>query len=431
MSAVLFSAIAGAAPLGTSGHQTIGTAGVQPSAGGIARQPLAIRPPSEPTSVVAPIEKVVTLARGGTLGSVLSNAGVPAGEIHRAMAALVKAYDPRRLQIGQEITLTLYDTAAGTSLVGLEVEARFDRLAGVTRYPNGDFHSYEKLKHWSKQTFNAKSSIKHSLFSDGLSAGVPTSAMAKFIQLFSFDVDFQRDIQPGDDFEVVFERYQDRNGKLVHTGDLLYASLTTQGRARSYYLFGGEYGDGAFYDRDGSGLRKALLRTPVDGARLTSGFGGRRDPVKGYRKTHKGVDFAAPTGTPIRAAGEGTLTFVGRQRGYGRFITIKHNDDYVTAYAHMSRFARGMSKGKRVKQGQIIAYVGSSGRSTGPHLHYEVRYKGNKVNPRKLRLPSGHQIAGRNLAFFKQQIVSIDAIRSGAREGVATAKERSSLVSEN
>ena len=383
--------------------------------------PEAIRGPAEPSSQAAPYEKTIALAKGDTLASVLAKAGVGRTEAHTAIAALRPLFNPKRLQIGQEIALILAPKDNGATIIGLEVEARFDRHAGITRYPNGKFHAYEQMKQWNKLAFHTAGSVQTSIFADGIDSGAPPTVMANFLRLFSFDVDFQRDIQPNDEFETVYERYQDRNGKLVHTGALLFAGLNLQGRTHEYFLFGGDQGDGLYYDRKGHGLQRALLRTPVDGARLTSGFGTRRDPIRGYRKSHKGVDFAAPTGTPIRAAGDGVLTFVGRQSGYGRFITIRHNGDYTTAYAHMSRFAKGMRKGKKIRQGQIIAYVGSSGRSTGPHLHYEVRYKGKKINPRKLTLPSGKKLNGDNLLQFQNQVAAIEAFRQGAGGALAAA----------
>lgn len=406
---------------------TLGLAGaLPPSQAALASSaPLAsIRGPAEPRGLSAPVEKIVSLAKGDTLASVLADAGVERGEAHTAIAALRPLFNPKGLQIGQQVVLTLAPgNDNGASLIGLEVEARFDRFAGITRYPNGEFRAYEQMKQWNKLAFHTAGTVRTSIFADGIGSGAPPAVMADFLRLFSFDVDFQRDIQPNDRFEAVFERYQDRNGKLVHTGELLFAGLNLQGNRREYFRFGGDHGDGRYYDREGNGLQRALLRTPVDGARLTSGYGTRRDPILGYRKNHKGIDFAAPTGTPIRAAGDGVLTFVGRQRGYGRFITIRHNGDYTTAYAHMSRFAKGLTQGKTVKQGQIIAYVGTSGRSTGPHLHYEVRYKSKPMNPRNLTLPSGKQLRGKELARFQDQVAAIESFRKGAGGALASASK--------
>ncbi len=372
-----------------------------------------IRPPTPPSIADAPLERRVSLARGDTLGSVLSRQGVPATQANAAVRALRTHYNPRRLQIGQELTLTLSLTGETATLAALELESAFDRYAGVTRYPDGSYRSYEQRKQWDKLAFHARGTVETSIFAEGVESGAPEPVMAEFLRLFSFDVDFQRDVHPGDSFELVYEQYRDRNGRLVRTGDLLFAALTLRGQRREYYRFGGETGDGSFYDGNGEGLRKALLRTPIDGARRSSGYGMRRHPILGYTKMHKGVDFAASAGTPIRAAGDGVLSFVGRQSGYGKFISIKHNDDYTTAYAHMSRFAQRMEVGMKVKQGQVIGYVGSTGRSTGPHLHYEVRYRGKQVNPSTLRLPGGKKLDGGDLLVFRQQIAAIDSVRQG------------------
>lgn len=381
----------------------------------------SIRGPDEPTALAAPFERVFALQKGDTISSVLAKAGVEHSEARSAISVLRPLFDPTRLQIGQEIALTLAPAGGHMALLSLEIESRFDRFAGVTRYPDGSYHAYEQMKQWNKLAFHTSGKVTTSIFSDGVSNGAPPVVMANFLRLFSFDVDFQRDVHPNDEFETVFERYQDRNGKLVHTGELLFAGLTLQGKPHEIFRFGGEYGDGQYYDRTGSSLERALLRTPIDGARLTSGFGNRRDPFRGYKRSHGGIDFAAPVGTPIRAAGDGVLTFVGRQRGYGRFITVRHNDEFTTAYAHMSRFAQGMQEGRRVKQGQIIAYVGTSGRSTGPHLHYEVRQKGKRVNPLNLQLPNGKKLEGDDLLHFQEQVAAIEAFRRGAGGALADA----------
>ncbi len=406
-------------PTAAAAAKTVFPAGAVPwNSGTIAE---LIRGPGEPTALAAPVERVLVLEKGDTISSVLAKAGVVHSDALSAISVLRPLFDPTRLQIGQEIALTLAPAGDRTVLVGLEIESRFDRFAGVTRYPDGSYRAYEQIKQWNKLAFHTSGKVTTSIFSDGVHSGAPPAVMANFLRLFSFDVDFQRDIQPNDGFETVFERYQDRNGKLVHTGELLFAGLNLQGKEHEIFRFGGEFGDGQYYDRTGNSLERALLRTPIDGARLTSGFGKRRDPIRGYQRSHGGIDFAAPTGTPIRAAGDGVLTFIGRQRGYGRFITVRHNDEYTTAYAHMSGFARGMSQGKRVKQGQIIAYVGTSGRSTGPHLHYEVRLRGKRVNPMSLRLPSGKKLEGDDLLHFQEQVAAIEAFRRGAGGALADA----------
>jgi murein DD-endopeptidase MepM/ murein hydrolase activator NlpD len=223
-----------------------------------------------------------------------------------------------------------------------------------------------------------------------------------FIRLFSFDIDFQRDIHPGDGFDILFERYVESEGESAYSGNVQFASLTVGGRTHRLYRFETEDGDVDYFDAKGESARKALLRTPIDGARLSSRFGMRKHPILGYSRMHPGVDFAAPTGTPIMAAGSGVIEFIGRNGGYGKYIRIRHNAEYSTAYAHLNGYATGMTRGKRVKQGDVIGYVGTTGLSTGPHLHYEVLLKGSQVNPMNLKLPSGIRLAGADLKRFQE-----------------------------
>lgn len=381
----------------------------------------SVRPPVEPAVAAAPASLEVVVESGDTLASVLERAKVPGSEAHAAIEALRAVFNPRSLQVGQEIALTLVPNRSAMSLVGLELSPRFDRDAGITLYPDGQYRPFTMQKALAKQPVRSAGIIQSSLLADGIEAGVPASTMTEFMRLFSFVVDFERDVQPDDQFEVVFEQFRDRDGRPVHTGNVLYAGLTVAGVERGYYRFRSRTGDDAYYDVNGQSLRQALLRTPVDGARKSSGYGMRRHPISGYTKMHKGIDFAAPRGTPIRAAGDGVIAFAGRNGGYGNYIRIRHNGDYTTAYAHMYRFAKGMRSGQRVKQGQVIGYVGSTGRSTGPHLHYEVLYKGKHANPSKLRLPSGARLAGAELERFKAQVAVIDALRRDQTPGTLVA----------
>ena len=379
--------------------------------------PNVVRPPAAPSAAAAPIIQSVVVRRGDTLDALLARAGVPSQERFQAVQALSEVYEPRRLQVGQRIDLTLAPALgadgaeAERSLVGLELATRFDRNAGITRYPDGGFRPFESKQDLAAVTSAAAATVRTSLFADGLDEGVPAAVMSNFLRLFSFDVDFARDIQPGDAFEVVFERFVNDEGVIVNSGELLFASLTVNGKPRAYYRYVDEDGVPGYFDSEGNGLRKALLRTPVDGARVSSRFGMRRHPIKRYTRMHKGIDFAAPTGTPIRAAGDGTVVHVGRKGGYGRYIMLRHNGTYATAYAHLHRYRKGLQKGERVQQGEVIGYVGSSGVSTGPHLHYEVHKNGQQINPATLKLPSGQRLEGAELASLDEQIATIDEMR--------------------
>ena len=250
--------------------------------------------------------------------------------------------------------------------------------------------------------------IDSSLFEAGASVGVPIPVMAAMIRAYSYDVDFQRDIQPGDEFQVMYERYFTDEGAAARDGDILYAALTLGGKQMELYRYKTRDGIVDYFNRQGESIRKALLRTPIDGARVSSKFGMRRHPILGFSKMHAGMDFAAPTGTPIYAAGNGVIEEIGRKNGYGNYVRIKHNQQIATAYAHLSKFGGGMRRGGRVQQGDIIGYVGTTGRSTGPHLHYEVLRGGRQINPMSIDLPTGVALEGREMAAFKHHVEETD-----------------------
>jgi len=367
--------------------------------------PDRLRPPGEPGLRALPVDTVVHIEKGATLMQILVDAGVGRAEAHDAVNALRSVYDPRRLRAGQAVTLIqLAELSTGnpSGLVGMRIDKTFDREAGIGRLADGSFGSFEIEKKLESRQARGKGTIRSSLFGDGVDSGVPPPVMIELIQLFSYDVDFQREIQEGDGFDLVFERMVAHDGTVVHDGAIRFAELTLGGKPIRLYRFEKRNGEVDYFDPTGQSARKALLRTPIDGARISSGYGMRRHPILGYSKMHRGVDFAAPTGTPIRAAGNGRIDYAGARGTYGNYIRIQHNSNIATAYAHMSRLAGGMSKGTRVKQGQIIGYVGTTGRSTGPHLHYEVLRDNRQINPKELRLPSGEQLRGAELERFKR-----------------------------
>jgi murein DD-endopeptidase MepM/ murein hydrolase activator NlpD len=253
-------------------------------------------------------------------------------------------------------------------------------------------------------------------------AGMPIDVVVELIRLFSFDVDFQREIQAGDSFEVLYDSYYDRAGSLAKTGPLRYGAMMLSGKRLEFYHFVTADGTDDHFDPKGRSVRKTLLRTPVDGARISSGYGKRKHPIQGYNKMHRGVDFAAPRGTPIYAAGHGVVERIGRNGGYGKYVRIRHNSTYKTAYAHLKSYAKGMKRGVRVKQGQVIGYVGSTGNSTGPHLHYEVFYDSKQVNPLKVKLPSGKKLAGADLEAFQTARAEADSLLADALGGSLLAE---------
>ncbi len=259
-------------------------------------------------------------------------------------------------------------------------------------------------------------------FQAGQEAGVPTPVMIELIHAFSYDVDFQREVRKADNFELLYESHYDAGGNLAKTGAVIYAALTLSGRQLELYRFMPKSGLTDYFDAQGQSVRKALLRTPVDGARVSSRFGMRKHPILGYSKMHQGVDFAAPRGTPVFAAGDGVIAQSGRNGGYGKYVRIRHTSNYHTAYAHLQKFAKGQKSGQRVKQGDIIGYVGSTGRSTGPHLHYEVLKNGRQVNPTELKLPKGEKLRGADLKAFVKERARTDRLRAAGKAPKAMAR---------
>jgi len=365
------------------------------------------------TSLPSRVLKKVAVGPGDTLMRLLSDAGAEPEESHQAIAALNSKFNPRRLRIGQEITLTFERLDSETlRLDELALAPSVEREVSVVR--NGDsFRAQEVLRAFDMVPARITGEIEDSLYNAGIEAGLPMSVLSEFIRLFSFDVDFQREIQPGDGYEVFFERHLDEQGRAVKSGRILAASLTLSGRQLRYFQFQPRSGDVDYFNAQGQSVKKALLRTPIDGAKLTSGFGVRRHPIMGYTLMHRGVDFGAPVGTPIQAAGDGVVEQAGWNGAYGNYIRVKHGNGYSTAYAHLSRL--GVKAGQRVRQGQILGAVGTTGRSTGPHLHYEVVQQGRQVNPMNVRFPSGQKLEGAELERFRRHMAQMeDTIRRSA-----------------
>ena len=260
-----------------------------------------------------------------------------------------------------------------------------------------------------KDLNSLKFTISSSLYQDGKKAGLPLTVLAEVIRLYSFDIDFQRDIKKDTIFEILYETLVNVKRNTIEYGDIEYINLKIENKDLEYFIFSTEDGYIDYFDRKGKNVKKSLLKTPIDGARLSSNFGMRKHPISGYNKLHKGVDFAAPIGTPVYAGGNGVVEFVGRNGGYGKYIRIRHNNEYKTAYAHLSGYNKKIYKGARVNQGEIIGYVGNTGNSTGPHLHYEIIYQNKQINPLKLKLPSGKVLEGSELQKFKIKMKDIYA----------------------
>jgi murein DD-endopeptidase MepM/ murein hydrolase activator NlpD len=368
------------------------------------------------TPAVEEMIKTVSVGKGDTLMKVLTRAGADRSESHKAITALKEVFDPRNLKIGQDVTLQFsadetdqVDGNISPSLVSISLNEAVDKQIAAVRTPESGFTVQETILELDRNLVRAGGVIQNSLFLSAAQAGIPTKTIIDLIRIFSYDVDFQREIQPGDSFEVYFERFSDETGRVLKEGSIHWATMTLSGKDISVYRFKTE-DDGFtdYYDAKGRSVKKTLMRTPIDGARLTSGFGKRKHPTLGYTKMHRGVDFGARSGTPIMAAGNGIVEVAGRNGGYGNYVRIRHSGSYKTAYAHMKKFAKGVRKGSRVKQGQIIGYVGTTGRSTGPHLHYEVHQGGKQINPLSVKLPAGRKLGGKMLSAFKKHSKKIN-----------------------
>lgn len=354
------------------------------------------------------LRRDMTIRRGSTLMDALVASGVSRSEGDAIIAVLRDVFDPRKLRADQPVTLLFDPGDDGRRLIGLEFQTDPVHRISVSRLESGGFRAGAIEKAVQRRTFAATGVIRSSLYEAGTSAGVPVPVMMDMMRVYSYDVDFQRDFQPGDRFTIFYERFVTEDGRTARGGNILYADLTLSGRELPLYSF--RTGGGALdhFNRAGESVRKSLLRTPIDGARLTSSFGRRKHPILGYSKMHKGADFGAPSGTPIYAAGNGVIDEIGGKGAYGNYIRIRHNSEIATAYAHLSRFARGAGRGSRVDQGEVIGYVGTTGRSTGPHLHYEVLRHGTQVNPMSVKMPTGRKLAGPDLQAFQQAAAALD-----------------------
>ncbi len=362
--------------------------------------------------------ETVTVRAGDSLAALLTRRGVTREDAHAAIAALGGVFNPKSIRTGQDIELAFTapvggETVAAPRFEGFAFAPDYSRRIEVARADAG-FSAGEWPAELIRVAVRAAGTIDSSLYVAGTRAGIPARVMAELIRVYSYDVDFQRDIQSGDAFEVVFEAVRNDEGKTVHGGAIQYAALTLSGVRKTVYRHATLDGHADYFNDKGESVRKALLRTPIDGAKLSSGFGKRMHPILGYTAMHRGVDFAAPLGTPIYAAGDGTIAAAEFNGAYGKYVRIRHNGQYATAYAHMSRFGKSIAAGKRVRQGDVIGYVGSTGRSTGAHLHYEILIGGKQTNPLKVKMPVGPKLEGKELARFPQTKKDLERLAAEA-----------------
>ena len=350
------------------------------------------------------------IKKGETFDQVLKMYFVNENEISEIKKNLSKEVNLDKLNTSQKISITIDQSK------NLVKEFIFQLSTTKKIYLTKDleldnFKQKTLVTRLSKKVIYSENTIFNSLYKSAVDKKIPVGAIIEFARIYGFQVDFQRDIKKKDSFQIMYEVFENDNGKIIETGNILFANLKLSGQNNSLYYFDKKGSEG-HYDRSGKSVKKALMKTPINGARLSSPFGMRKHPIDGFNKMHRGTDFAAPMGTPIMASGDGVIKKAGWCGGGGNCVVIKHNSTYQTVYAHMSKFARNIRTGIRVKQGQTIGYVGSTGKSTGPHLHYEVIVNGKKINSQKLKLPSGKILKGDDRKLFETKKIKLDVLKS-------------------
>ena len=347
---------------------------------------------------------------GETFDKILSGYFINKNEIIKIKKNLSKEVDLNKLNTKQNIQFILDQTNNKIKTFIFQISST-KKIYLKRNLDTNKFNQKTLIIKLNKKNIYKENIILQRLYKAATSKDIPANTIVEFARIYGFQVDFQRDIKKKDKFQIMYEVYLDENEKVVETGEIIFANLKLSGKNNSLYYFNKEGSEG-HYDKNGKSVEKALMKTPINGARLSSSFGMRKHPIDGFNKMHRGTDFAAPKGTPIMASGSGVIKKAGWCGGGGNCVKIKHNSTYETIYAHMLKFARGIKKDKRVKQGQIIGYVGSTGKSTGPHLHYEVIVNGKKINSQKLKLPSGKILKGKDRKLFETEKIKIDVSKS-------------------
>ena len=357
----------------------------------------------------------IQVRSGETLETAVARSGVSGNDARQAVRALAEAMDTVNIKAG-----LILDTAVAAPkahhgparLIGLSMRTNPTTVVTLSRTFDGALRLRELEEQVRAEQSVAQGEIHGSLYESVARLGADAAISAQLVKLFSHKIDFDRDLKPGDPFQLVFDRDVTENGRTVQTGDLQFAQI----KGKKFYRFARPSGV-EYFDETGKNIKGFLLRTPVDGANMTSGFGMRRHPILGFNRMHQGIDFGAGTGTPVLAAGDGVVVEAKRWAGYGNWLRISHGNGWETGYAHLSRYAKGLKPGQRVRQGQLVAYVGSTGMSTGAHLHYEIWQKGHRINPTSARVPQGTVLAGAELADFRVQRARLDRLVSGGGSG--------------
>jgi murein DD-endopeptidase MepM/ murein hydrolase activator NlpD len=347
---------------------------------------------------------------GETFNNILDQYSIDIKEINILKKNLIKKVNINKLNTSQKIQITIDQTNNKIKEFIFQI-SNTEKIYLSRENINKKFSQRIVTLKLDKKIIYKENLINQSLYKAATDQNIPPNIIIEFARIYGFQVDFQRDIRKQDKFQMMYEVFTDKNNKVIEIGEILFANLKLSGQDNSLYYYDNKGSEG-HYDKNGKSVQKALMKTPINGARLSSSFGMRKHPIDGFNKMHRGTDFAAPTGTPIMASGNGTVKKAGWCGGGGNCVKIKHNSTYETVYAHMSKFARGIKNGVRVKQGQTIGYVGSTGKSTGPHLHYEVIINGKKVNSQTLKLPSGKILKGKDRKLFETKKIKFDVLKS-------------------
>ena len=368
----------------------------------------------EITSNLIPRYKIINYVSksGDTYEDIIERLLISKKEKKNLLQTILKEKSLKILKINQRFTFKL-DNLTDEKIIEFIIET--DKKNEIIFYKSKNqnrFISKKIKKNFIKKLVYKETIITNSLYQSAINLGIKPNVILEFARLYGFQVDFQRDVWKNDSFQIIYEEFVNENNNIVDTGEIIFANLNLQDKDLQLYKYEYEKGKIDYFDDSGKSIRKTLMKTPINGARLSSSYGKRKHPILGYTKMHLGTDFAAPSGTPIMASGDGKVTKAGWCGGGGNCVKIKHNSIYQTVYAHMSKFGRGIKKGVRVKQGQIIGYVGSTGLSTGPHLHYEVIENGKKINSQKLKLPSGKVLKGKERKMFEVDKIKIDVLKS-------------------
>ena len=349
---------------------------------------------------------------GDTYESIIDNLSINKNEKKLILNTIIKEKSLKVLKVNQKFTFK-FDNLSNEKIIKFIIETDKKNEVIFNKTKSGNKFVVKKIKkNFKKKLVYKETIITSSLYNSALNLGIKPNVILEFARLYGFQVDFQRDIWKNDSFQIIYEEFVNENDTIVDTGEIIFANLNLQDSDLQLYKYEYEKNKVDYFDENGKSIKKTLMKTPINGARLSSSFGKRKHPILGYTKMHLGTDFAAPKGTPIMASGDGKVLKAGWCGGGGNCVKIKHNSTYQTVYAHMSKFGRGIKRGARVKQGQIIGYVGSTGLSTGPHLHYEVIENGRKINSQKLKLPSGKILKGEERKKFEVDKIKIDVLKS-------------------